>query len=906
MAGGLGTAPRSLSGRVPASPRHRGHDCCELGSGDAPGRDNHTGSGGLGYPGPLANPIPNVKLRLPSVAAFAAALTTVVAAQNAPAGRLVEERLRMPPGLGPAGLTEFVHLNGDGLLDMVRMSGSRLTILLQDENGKFVLHQDAIDFSGAGGVSALAAAQLGTANQFALIVGLAGADEVVLTSDGVHPFVPAVPNPIPPLGALRVTPFKIMVGDFGGGTAFDDVVMMAANGQSRVLFNDGAGNLVQQPNTVLPAIARGAQSAAAAGDLDGDGDLDIACSPLGSPSSVVLLNNAGVFTLQATLPGVQSSSIVIGAFVGAAAPDVVMFGDPQVVSAPWVVSDAGTAPTVFQAPWSARVAHPFVGDFNGANGDDLAFLQSSDGSVFIAYDSAAPVQAFAAGDRTRLLAGDLEGDGDTDLVALGAVPPDELWLSNASNGIAGFESTEILSVDSAPIAGDQFGVFLGTQPDFDPNLLVVPAGRGLRNFVSTHAMRFAPQIGPLPALGAIDPTVGEPARITASGADVVLIDATVADGVRMYSRNAVTGNVSDVTSAHWPVTDWFIDVAAGHFGNRAAAMTSDLLFATVSGGLELYRQIGVQYQFMLEVAPAGTYSGITDMIAGHFDGDAFMDVCVLHDSGATVLLGGSDVLSVANVFSGGSFTHAVAGGVDAGVVADLNDDGVLDLMLRTPGALQAITVLDGVGDGTMTDGTSNAIEAVPDGIVDAVVLGEGDYQVLVMGLANGELVKLVRGSGGGFLFSAAEPLPLHGQGAIEDLVVADVDGDGDDDLAVLRAGAVPQILPNRDVQLTVPQYGQMGRAIDFDFYGQSGDVMVMFFDFVPTIRFTFLPFGTLRLGAPQTLIQPTIDSDGHVRFRFHAPSNFLPHGLTMNLQLAWLRGAEIKLGNFHALRFSEF
>ncbi|MCA8944206.1 MAG: VCBS repeat-containing protein [Planctomycetes bacterium] len=841
-----------------------------------------------------------MKLRLPAVAATAAILSVAAVAQTAPPGRLVEQRLRMPPGLGPAGLSALLDLNGDGLLDLARTSGMWLTILLQDANGRFEQHQPAIDFSFSGGITALAAGSLGTNNAHSLVVGMAGADEVVLSSDGVSAFAVDSPSPIPPLGVQRVTPVAIMVGDFGGG-AGDDVVIMASNGNSRVLLDDGAGNLVAQPVTVLPLAARGAQSAAVAHDLDADGDLDIVCSPQSGPTTLVLRNDSGTFTTVAAVPNVSARSIIVGQFSGSSALDVIVFQGPTAPTSPWLIESAVSVANVpVVLPWAGQVLGAGAGDFDG-NGVDEVVLMELDGSVSIGWNVTLPlVPVLAADQRSRLLIGDLESDGDPDIVALGQVPPDDILLGD---GVGGLLATEVLSVDTAEIAGDHFGVFVGAQPSRDPNLLIMSSGQSMRYLRNTDGTRFGPQPNPLPALGAIDPAVAEPAAFAANGAGVVLVDPAVPAGVRLLEMQP-TGALVDMTTTYWPSTGWFVDVVAGRFGAAPQLGPSDLVLATLGGTLELYRQVGGIYSLVSGAMPTQSFAGITDLLAGDFDGDDFTDVCVLHAGGASVIRGGDDSVTAVDVFQTQVITQPIGGGVSFGEAAELNGDGKLDLILATPGLAFPLSLWEGIGDGSFAHASFVGMPLVVDGVIDIAVLGEGERQVVAIALPGGQLSVMPRAPIGDPLwFETPVRLPLHGEGLLVDLIAVDVEGDGDDDLAVLRDGAVPQILPNRDTQLSVMNVGQMGRAIDFDFYGEPNDLMVMFFDFGPTLRFYFPPFGTLRLGAPLTLIQLPIGVTAHERFRWNVPAGFLPNGLVMNLQLAWLRGAEIKLGNAHALPF---
>ena len=106
-------------------------------------------------------------------------------------------------------------------------------------------------------------------------------------------------------------------------------------------------------------------------------------------------------------------------------------------------------------------------------------------------------------------------------------------------------------------------------------------------------------------------------------------------------------------------------------------------------------------------------------------------------------------------------------------------------------------------------------------------------------------------------FGVADVLPLHGTAAVVDLVTGDVDGDRDEDLVVLRAGMAPQVLLNREVQLTSLAAAQIGHGLDLRIEADPGDVAGLFLGLLTYSSAVSAPFtGAIvdRIGQRRVLI----------------------------------------------------
>ncbi len=231
----------------------------------------------------------------------------------------------------------------------------------------------------------------------------------------------------------------------------------------------------------------------------------------------------------------------------------------------------------------------------------------------------------------------------------------------------------------------------------------------------------------------------------------------------------------------------------------------------------------------------GTFQGaVTYNVGTNPRGVAIADLDGGSDGNDLVVANwGSATVSVLMNNGNGTFAKAVnyVVGTDPGdlVVADLNGDGKLDVATANYGS-DTVSVLPGNGDGTFGTaiGFATGSNTDPIDVVAVQLTGDGEYDLATANNDNGTVsVLLNQGAPGSALtpssFAAAVNYASGGSNPYH-LVAADVNGDGEQDLAVADYGSnqVGVLLGNGDGTLQAAVTDSVGgnpigiTAGDFD------------------------------------------------------------------------------------------
>ena len=308
-------------------------------------------------------------------------------------------------------------INGDGKRDLVvpssQLSQAEFQVLLNGANRTFLARRDfdvtgdatgfaAADFNGDGHKDLIVSVYQSNADNLKLILGNADgtmADPVLVESFGNN------------------MPTNVIAADFNGDGWMDAAASVFSPGNSmRVWLNNGQGTLL--PSTVYPA--EGNPGSLAAGDINGDGHLDVIVVNSAQTSntiSVFIGSGNGMFQPGYALSTLlRPSDLAIADFDRDGDEDVLVThgGTPAVLL--FVNSGGGgLSPVSFNL--GVAQSTPAVADLNGDGWLDVAL--TTGGASILLNDQAGgftfqPGSVNASG---GVGLGDFDHDGDMDMVA---------------------------------------------------------------------------------------------------------------------------------------------------------------------------------------------------------------------------------------------------------------------------------------------------------------------------------------------------------------------------------------------------------------------------------------------------------------------------------------------------------
>jgi FG-GAP-like repeat len=594
--------------------------------------------------------------------------------------------------------------NGDGLLDLaltnVFSPDHDVSILLGRGDGTF---EPALHFAVGSQPAGIASGDFNGDGLLDLVVANSGSNDAsVLLGKGDGTFLSEVryliggrPDSVSVSGGGLLNamgPDSVAVGDLDGDGQLDLAVTSSASNDATILLGRGDGTF-QTGVAVAVTDSSTPHRGLAAADLDGDGRLDlVATQLLTSDVSVLLGTGNGSFQAPLRFPvGLGPVAVVTGDFSNDGRLDVASVNPTTNAVAVALGNGDGTLQTPQPFPVGAV---PYV-----------MMVEPAEGEIYIQSTSALTAAPIA------LVAGDFNGDGRLDLATANFASHDVSVLLGLGDGTfrqetrfpAGMNPTAIVTGD---FNGDgRLDLAVANARSNDVSILL---GNGDGTFACPES--FA--AGDLPqALVAGDfngDGIPDLAVADYRSQDVTVLmgrgDGTFRDPVRLALGTAPLSLIAGDLDG-----DGSLDLATANFRSNDVS----ILLGRGDGNF----QQPVRFD-------AGTNP--LAVITRDFDGDGILDLATVHGitNAVALLLGRGD----------GTFTSPVQQPVAASpaalVAADFNNDGRTDLAVATQFSVD-ISVLPGLGNGTFLspDTISNGIRATPlvadlngDGTADVVVV----------------------------------------------------------------------------------------------------------------------------------------------------------------------------------------
>lgn len=588
------------------------------------------------------------------------------------------------------------------------------------------------------------------------------------------------------------------LGDFDGDGDLD-LVWSVVGGPRRLLRNDGNGVFEDVTATQMPSqTADGTPMAV--GDIDGDGDLDLAFANGTSAARVQIYRNQGgglfVDATAALVPNqpLIPTDVAFADVDGDQDLDLVLASGSTVLRHGLLCNDGSgvfTDRTLVQMP-PATATSPadrvLAHDFDGDGDVDLAFggdrlqLLANDGSGTFTDVSAQRVPSTTFEIR-NMVAGDVDGDGDDDLL-LGRDFQNTMLRNVGGTFVDVTVST--LPFDSGSDRGllladlDQDGDLDVVTTDVSLQRIWINLGNGA--FVDTLSLRLQPRAdisdsvvaGDVDGDGDVDLVFGNLDLVFGiQGSHLVRNRLALNDGTGRF-----VDAVRDPTAPGWQAQPTVAHGDVDGDGDRDFVEVGSPQFLT------LWRNDGVG-TFTSTVLPAGPDPawGQSVLLLFDADGDGDLDLFVagrlLRNGGA-----GSFVDVTSTSLPVGLVGHAAV------VAGDFDADGDTDLVALRWGG-RSFLANDGLGQ--FVDETAARLPALQGGLnalAAADLEGDGDLDLVVPGLGSGILAN----DGTGVFVDATGGQPIAASGNVSVVVAADFDGDGDADLLIGReSGVWPEV-----------------------------------------------------------------------------------------------------------------
>ena len=626
--------------------------------------------------------------------------------------------------------------------------------------------------------------------------------------DGAAGFADASAQIVPPPAGA----FGLAVADVNGD-GNDDLALAVHDDPNRLYLGDGAGGFAEAAGA-LPLDADASFRVAAA-DVDGDGDADLAfANSSGQQNRLYAGDGTGAFAdvTAAQFPLRPDSSRDVALF------DADGDGDP----------DAYFANEVFEQNRLYR------------NDGQGSFADVTKHPAFGVFEIPGPTSDFAVGD--------VDGDGDGDLLEANGPTADARLLLNDGTGAYADGSAQLPPPSGVAAADAELGDLDG---DGDLDAILVGGATGL--FLPTQALLLGDGLGTFTdATGNLPPTL-------------------------LQSSSAALGDVDG---------DGDLDLLVGRVGTGFSGPAGEANALFLNGGAGTFSDASGQLPAHLDAT--------ADVALADFTGDGAPDALIGNGPVCPPPFCGFPVGSQNRLYEGdglGGFLDvtgrlpAVADKTVALAVADVDGNGLLDVVAANA-ELEQNRLLLGIGGGQFNDATALLPPAL-DWTLDAAVGdvdGDGNPDVVFANLPSTFLVYAGGPGASAFTDVTASLTAQPPDDELRSVALTDADGDGDLDLLV-GADQENRLYANLSRHVAVRAVPAVGRPETVDLYGQPAGPWGLFAA-PAAVSQPLPPFGTLMLdpGGLLFLDAGTLDGAGRDSRTFAIAANPNLVGATVHLQ----------------------
>ncbi|MBL9152511.1 MAG: DUF11 domain-containing protein, partial [Verrucomicrobiales bacterium] len=641
-------------------------------------------------------------------------------------------------------------VDGDGDLDLVEgnYSGQANRVWLNDGAGSFTDSGQAL---GKYSTRSVALGDVDGDGDLDLVEGNANQANRVWLNDGSGSFSDSGQM----LGGAATT--SVALGDVDGD---GDLDLVEGNyGQAnQVWLNNGTGTFSNSGQLLGSHSTLGV----ALGDVDGDGDLDLVEGNQNQANRVWLNNGAGTFSGSGqTLGNLATRSIALGDVDGDGDLDLVE-GTYNQGNRVWLNSGAGTFTDSGQSLGSSKTYSVALGDVDGDG--DLDLFEGS-GNTFSAQtnrvwlnDGAGSFsdsgQMLGFYHTTSVAFGDVDGDGDLDVVAGAIDQANRVWINQGSGVVSNDVDLSIVKTSPAEqvVQGGAVTYTItvtNAGPDAATDARVTDTFSDLLTGVTWTASYTGGATGEASGSGDIDELVDLPS----GGSVVYTVTATVVDaGTAHLAAQAIVTNTARVEASSG---DTEVNTA------NNSDTDSDIVVLDATGGTGTFSDSG---QFL------GKNSYTWSVALGDVDGDGDLDLVEGNrDQANRVWLNdGAGSFTDSGQTIGNHATFSVA-------LGDVDGDGDLDLVEGNRNQANRVWLNNGFGTFSNSGQTlgNHRTLSVALGDLD----GDGDLDLFEGNYNQANRIWLNNGSGS--FSSSGQTLGIHNTLSV---ALGDLDGDGDLDL----------------------------------------------------------------------------------------------------------------------------